>query len=250
MIKTLSPYYLNIFLIVSLSFEVCSSFTLQIFAWNGNKIDVPLEPIYEITKDNPALFDGSVEINISLLINDFIDFMPNFSNTTELVNGNNQYWVKTQIFYTTSNESDYTANFQEIVLFLQGYGYGLDGKNPQLPTNKILLSGTEFKVSRDSCFVFPFLIQEPTDDSELILEDVQNTTGDLFEYTFSINFTAFQIYVQFLIDGIWTDTALFADTTSPQIISTDLTGNFTTRIYTYNVATGNIIYSNEFEYIA
>jgi len=84
MIKTLSPYYLNIPLVAPLSLEVCSSFTLQIFVWNGIKTDVPFEPVYVMTKDNPALSDGSEEVNISLLINDYIDFTPNFSDKAGL----------------------------------------------------------------------------------------------------------------------------------------------------------------------
>lgn len=249
MIKSLSPYYLSVPLVAPLSLETCSSFTLQIFVWNGLKNDVPTEPIYEITKDNANASTGSEEINISLLVNDYINFTPSFSDTTELVNGSNQIWVKTQVLYTTTEETDYVPNYETTVLLLQGYGYGLDGKNPQPPTNNILLNGTEFKVDRDGKFVFPFLIQEPTDDSELVLTGVTLVTGSTYSYAFTSNFSLTQLYSQIEVSaGVWSTPVLFTGTTSPQTRTISAGGTFTTRILAFNELTGNTIYSNEFEY--
>lgn len=173
MIKSLSPYYLEVPLVAPLSLEVCTSFTLQIFVWDGLKNDPPADPIYEITKDNPTGSSATEEINIALLVNDYIDFVPNVSATTELVDGLNQRWVKTQILYTTTEPTDYVPNYVQTLLMTQGYGYGLQGKNTQLPTNNILLQGTEFKVSRTGKFVLPILIEEPV----LFVEILSYTTN-------------------------------------------------------------------------
>jgi len=88
-------------------------------------------------------------------------------------------------------------------LLLQGYGYGIEGKNTQLPTDNILLQGREFKVDRGGKFVFPFLIQEPTDDSELVITDVVNTDENNYEFTFTTNFIFTQLYVQYLIPEVY-----------------------------------------------
>ena len=200
MIKSLSPYYLEVPLIAPISLEVCTSFTLQIFVWDGLKNDPPTDAVYEITKDNPTGSSGSEKINIALLVNDYIDFTPNFSDLTELTNGLNQRWVKTQILYTTSNPIDYVANYEQVFLMTQGYGYGLQGENPQIPANNILLQGTEFKVNRTGKFVFPFLIQQPSVDTpEIVLESVVFDDSEpvwKFIFTFTYNFTVTNFFAQ------------------------------------------------------
>jgi hypothetical protein len=247
MIKSLSPYYLEVPLVAPLSLEVCTSFTLQIFVWDGLKNDPPAEPEYEITKDNPTASSGSEEINIALLVNDYIDFIPSFSDLTELADGLNQRWVKTQILYTTSDEDDFVPNYEQTFLMTQGYGYGLDGKNQQLPTNNILLQGTEFKVSRTGKFVLPILIQETVDASTLVLDSVILDTGSTYDYSFTSSFSFTQLYSQVRATSgdAWSTALLFSGTTSPQSRIVSVGGGvFETRIYAFNVLTGNNIFSN------
>jgi len=247
MIKGLSPYYLEVPLIAPLSLEVCTSFTLQIFVWNGLKADAPVDPIYEMTKDNPTASDTFEDVNISLLIDDYIDFTPSFSDITELADGANQRWVKTQILYTTSDPDDYVPNYEETLLLVQGYGYGLEGKNTQLPTNNILLQGTEFKVSRTGKFVFPFLIQETVDTSTLELDSVILDTGSTYDYSFTSNFSFTQLYSQVrgTSGDAWSTSLLFSGTTSPQSRIVSVGGGvFETRIHAFNPLTGNNIFSN------
>lgn len=247
MIKSLSPYYLEVPLVAPLSLDVCTSFTLQIFVWDGLKNDPPTDPIYEITKDNPTLSSESTEINIALLINDYIDFVPNVSAITELVDGLNQRWVKTQILYTTTDVDDYVPNYEQTLLMTQGYGYGLQGKNTQLPTNNILLQGTEFKVSRAGKFVFPILIQETVDASTLTLTSVVLDTGTTYDYSFTPSFSFTQLYsqVRSTSGDAWSTALLFSGTTSPQSRIVSIGGStFQTRIYAFNPLTGNTVYSN------
>ena len=106
MIKSLSPYYITIPFTSPLTSAICSAYTLQVFIWNGLKASVPTEPVYSITKKNPTGSDGNDKINIARLVNDHIDFMPQEMSVTGVYNGNNQAWVKTQVVYTTENESD------------------------------------------------------------------------------------------------------------------------------------------------
>jgi len=160
MIKSLSPYYLYIPFIAPISGLTATSFTLQIFVWNGLKNVVPAAANYEVTIDNVTSSTGSHKIDISLLVNDFIDFTPFDTTTTELIDGFNQYWVKTQVLYITTDPDDNVPNLEETILMTAGYGYGMDGENSQIPTNNILLSGAEFKVNRDGFFVLPILIEE------------------------------------------------------------------------------------------
>jgi len=163
MIKSLSPYYLTIPFVSPLTSVVCTEYTLQIFVWDGVKSTPPATPSYEITKQNIATSSGNDKVNIAMLVNDYIDFTPQTMTTLNLYNANNQVWIKTQVIYTTTDEDDLNlAQLESTNLMLQGYGYGLDGQNAQPPTNKILLSGTEFKVNRSGYFSLPIMLPEAT----------------------------------------------------------------------------------------
>jgi len=152
MIKSLSSYYLYIPWTSPLTSVVSTAYALRVYVWDGLKASPPATASYTMTKPNLATSSGTDKLDISQLINDYIDFEPN---------GNNQRWVKTTVTYTTSNELDLdVAQLPLTNLMLQGYGYGLDGENAQPPTNKVLMSGTEFKVFRNGYFNFPFIISE------------------------------------------------------------------------------------------
>ena len=216
MIKSLSPYYLTIPFVAPISEEICTSYTLQIFVWNGLKNIVPSVPTYEVTKLNPTGSDGSEQIDISLLINDFIDFAPFTSNDTELIDGFNQYWVKTQVLYTTSEEEDFVPNFETTVLMTSGYGYAMEGINPQIPSNNILLNGTEFKVSRSGKFVFPILIEEaePVEDTFATITNLDEY-GCLF-FIFNQPYTETGIAIETSTNGGTTWTYSVGSVTSPR----------------------------------
>ena len=159
MIKSLSSYYINIPFLSPLTSDVAIEYTLLIWVWNGTKFNPPVEPTYSKTKKN---IDSSVdtdEINIARLVNDFIEFTPQLGAGTGVYDGNNQRWVKTAVIYNTGNPIDTdVVQLQTTVLMLKGYGYGMQGENPQPPTNRILLQGTEFKVQRNGFFNLPIII--------------------------------------------------------------------------------------------
>jgi hypothetical protein len=173
MIKSLSPYYLTIPFKSPLTNEICTAYTLKVYVWNGLKNTPPATANYQVTKGNPTLSGGNDKINIARLVNDYIDFLAQTTGATGLYNGNNQRWVKTEIVYTTSDILDLNvAQIPTTTLLLQGYGYGLDGQNSQPPTNKILLSGDEFKVNRGGIFNLPILIDEPTSTINAVDETI------------------------------------------------------------------------------
>jgi hypothetical protein len=160
--------------------ETATAYTLKIYVWNGLKNTAPSTASYQVTKGNPTLSGGSDKVNIARLVNDYIDFLAQTSGLTGLYNGNNQRWVKAEIIYKTSNVLDLDlAQLPATTLLLQGYGYGLDGQNSQPPTNKILLSGDEFKVNRGGVFNLPILIDEPTS----IIDAVDETIGIFWQDT-------------------------------------------------------------------
>jgi len=173
MIKSLSPYYLYISFRSPLTLEICTAYTLQIFVWDGVKNSPPLTPSYSITKQNPSSSSGLDKVNIARLVNDYIDFTAQPMTATGLYDANNQRWVKTQIIYTTENELDLNVvQLPTTNLMVQGYGYGLDGENSQVPANKILLSGAEFKVNRNGFFNLPILISEPVSTLNAVDESI------------------------------------------------------------------------------
>jgi hypothetical protein len=251
MIKSLTPYYVNIPFVSPLTGATAITYTLNLFIWNGAKNNPPAEPQYQMTKDNPTSSTGTDKINIARLVNDYIDFIPNKSSTTELNDGINQVWVRQEVEYTTSDEDDNgVLQLAETVLCLKGYGYGLDGENPQPPTNKILIPIQDYKVNRNGFFNVPILIDEPVDDSELLITDVENTSGSTFEYTFTENFVFLTLQAQVRATSldIWSTPTTFAGLTSPQSRVVSLGGAFETRIFAYNELTGNVIYSNIFTF--
>lgn len=251
MIKSLSPYYINIPFVSPLTGATAISYTLNLFVWNGIKTTPPSEAQYRITKTNPTASDGVDKINISNLINDFIEFTPNKSTTTELNNGNNQVWVRQEVEYLTEDEDDNgVLQLAETNLCLKGYGYGLSGENPQPPVNKILIPILEYKVNRNGVFNIPILIDEPVDDSELVITDLANTSGSMYEYTFTTNFTfaSLQAQVRQNETSAWSNPTTFSGTTSPQSRIVSIGGGFQTRISAFNESTGNLIYSNIFTF--
>ena len=188
MIKSLSPYYVNIPFVSPLTGATAITYTLNLFIWNGAKNSPPSEPQYQITKENPTGSIGTDKINIARLVHDRLNFKPHKSFIRELNNGQNQVWVRQEVEYTTSDTDDNgVLQLAETVLCLKGYGYGLEGENPQPPDNKILIPIQDYKVNRNGIFNVPILIDEPTDASELVITDVVNTSGSTFEYTFTEN---------------------------------------------------------------
>lgn len=209
MIKSLSPYYLTVPFVSAASGDTCTSYTVSIFIWNGLKSAVPVTATIQLTKDNPTGSTGNdTTVNISKLIKDYITFAPQSNGSTDIINGENNQWVKTSYTYITDTASDATTP-QGVTtnLFSLGYSYGNEGQNVTTVAD-VLLTDNEFKVDRNGYFVVPVLLDEAltttgrvvsSPDSQInvsISEAATTTSGELVKY----------IWVQ--VDEATTDTSI------------------------------------------
>jgi len=160
MIKTLSPYYISIPKVNPNTLEVCGSYTFKLFIWSGSKSAIPATPEYESTKINASNSSATDKVDISRIVNDFIEFNCIQSTVTSLEDSYNQAWVKTVVYY---DDQPNLPQLAQIIFATKGYGYFMEGENPQIPNNKILLQGDEFKVNRNGYFVLPIMMDAPPD---------------------------------------------------------------------------------------
>lgn len=187
MIKTLSPYYITIPFVDPITEDTCTAYTLKLYVWDGVKATPPVTESYVLTKNNPTSSTGSDKVNIARLLNDFIDFMPATGTAISLIDGDNQRWCKLTLTYTTlveeiptlGTEQDYLTD-----LVIKGYSYGMEGENATINSNRILMSGVEFKVNRTGVFNVPIKILEPTTSAYyftgLYPESPEFSGGDVF----------------------------------------------------------------------
>jgi len=159
MIKSLSPHYVNTSFLSPLTGATCTEYTLQLYAWSGAIGSVPASPAYESTIVNIVSSTDESSVNISRLINDFIEFTTNSDAITNNLDGNNQLWVQHNVIYNTSDVADDGVK-QNITtdLVVSGYGYGLDGENPTSPADKMLIDGLDFNINKSGYFIVPILL--------------------------------------------------------------------------------------------
>ncbi len=249
MIKTLSPHYLLIPRVNPDSSVICISYTLKIYVWSGSKSAVPSTPDYEITRVNATSTDQDDKVNIARIVNDFIDFLCVQSVVTSLENGNNQYWVKTEVYY---NDQPTLAQLQNITLSVRGYGYFMEGENPQIPNNKILLEGDEFKVSRNGYFVLPIMMDEPEPVVPfLIIESITLDEGDDYTLVFTTNIAYDAVSYRFRLEPE-TDWTLGGDeiTASPfTIVIPTVSGTYNVQIFAFDPLTSEVVISASYDLI-
>lgn len=247
MIKSLSPYYLTIPFIAPATSTVCTSYTLYIFIWDGLKSSVPATPTYEITKKNPTASTGNDKVNIARLIADFIDFTPVDMTVTDLYNANNQIWIRTQVTYITGELEDLIPTQVSTELMVKGYSYGMDGENQSTPANKILLSGTEFKVDRNGFFNLPILIEETTVPlATLEITLIEETVAPLYDITYTETGTHDDILYRYRLQPstVWV-LGLEVVTASP--FNGELpavAGDYDVQLLTYDTINNEVVYSN------
>lgn len=247
--KTLSPYYITIPLVSPLTGETAIQYRLEIYVWDGLKSAVPSLATYSKTVNNASNSTGEHNVNISRLINDFIEFTPQDNASTALIDGNNQRWVKTQIFYQTVNESELnTPQSVDLDIIVKGYTYGNEGENQSTPANKNLISGTEFNVNRSGAFVLPIEIDQTIPPTpSIVITDVTLISGT----NYSVEFTSVGNYTDFTLlqtpDTGLPVLDLFLITTSPQTTVITFTGqDVTLKMSGFDNDTATNVESNEF----
>jgi len=247
MIKSLSPYYLTIPFVAPATSTTCTSYTLQIYIWNGDKTAVPATTTYEITKKNPTASTGNDRVNIARLISDFIDFTPVAMTVTDLYNADNQIWVRTQVKFTTGQPADLIPTLIQTELMVKGYAYGMDGENTSTPANRILLEGTEFKVQRNGFFNLPILIQETTTPlATLEITDITEDAAPLYDITYTESGTHDDILYQYRLQPstVWT-LGLEVVTASPFNVELPIVpGDYDVQLFTYDTINNEVVSSN------
>lgn len=102
MIKSNSPYYITTPFVSAASGLTSENYQLSVWVWNGLKSAPPATASYTTTKNNPTASTGSDKINIARIVNDYIEFAPQDTTSTSVINGNNQQWVKTSVIYNSN----------------------------------------------------------------------------------------------------------------------------------------------------
>ena len=213
--KTLSPYYITIPLESPLTSETAIEYRLELRVWDGLESAIPVSTTYSKTVKNISNSTGIHKVNVSRLINDFIDLTPQSNGSTAVIDGNNQRWFETSIFYTTIDPADDDVQQEiETKLIVKGYAYGNEGENTDTPTNKILLSGTEFNVNRDGIFTLPIetdaltvtAISYPSNEinfSELLVSTTDS--GEMVKYVFiDVSEASTDDYIEITYNGVTT----------------------------------------------
>lgn len=183
--KTLSPIYITIPFVSPLTGKTCTQYTLEIKVWEGLSSSVPVLASYSKTVGNLTSSTGSQEVNVSRLINDFIELTPQRNNATGLISGINQRWVQTAVIYVTSDAADDDVE-QDVDLFtiVKGYTYGNEGKNQETPINLNLINYNEFNVNRDGFFSLSVVPNDTNitaisyPDNQINYNNVVNVTTD------------------------------------------------------------------------
>ena len=191
MIRALSPYYITTNLTyLTPTLVVCSKYTLTIQVWDG--LDTEFDGSnpnvevnsYDITFVNTQADETIHDININAIIQDYIEFKqpyPNPGDTTQIIDGKNQQWVRTFVKYDDlTTEEDIAIDFMTL-----GYSYGNEGKNFDTVNGDILLAEQDYKVSRTGYFIYPFIVSDAVGYT-LTAESFPNT--ELYE-TYNIGNT-------------------------------------------------------------
>jgi hypothetical protein len=260
MIKSLSPHYITTPFESVILDEICLRYRLQVFVWSGLKQDIPDDAKYEITINNVEQSDGNSTINISRLINDFIDFkaIDSEDGFTNLENSPNQTWVKTQVFYTSQvGVESAIPEHENTNICVKGYGYGMSGVNPTTPTNKILMNINDYTMKEGGTFIVPIVLDEsePPTPPSITIATVTNTVDNLFSVVFTAvgTYSSLTAIVYPNTGGGLPDPVEFItiDATSPQVIepSVEITLISNIVLRGYDITTNQYIESTSFSFL-
>jgi hypothetical protein len=213
MILTKSPHYIN----VSLNYATTFSVTLKLYIWEGEKANEPVTPQYTLTKERPDITVGHLDIEIADLIHDYITNKPSLQSVSGKypTPSGNGVWVKYTIDFNDDTET--ITSLETIDFAVAGYGYFLEGINPQLPISRVLTSSTIQKV--DDSFYLPYYadgtisqlevsdgtttntyaIANETDSVNklgFLYIDINDYTGDFITVTDSVNEWTFEVVTE------------------------------------------------------
>ena len=176
MIRALSPYYIDTDLVYPSEATgtnvTCEYFTLTVQIWDGDKASPDPTNEYKLTYKNTSGSTGSHKINISSMIQDYVEFTApsplGYVSNTSLLDGNNQAWVYTYVEY----DGDTLEQFDEATeLMTLGYTYGDEGENYTNVPDDFLMPVMDYKINKYGIFIIPLLSDEVTDNDVTISVD-------------------------------------------------------------------------------
>lgn len=198
MIKTLSPYFFEVPLTDPITGLVCSKFKVDLYVWVGERDATPSQPAYTSTLINAEQSSGVKLVQVGSMLNDFIEWDSNSSGITTLSYSNSQVWSLINITYDELTN----ASISIFNLGLKGYGYFMDGNNPQPPSNKWLINGDDFSVQRNGMFCLSLLMQEaipaPPPEDEFKITSIEE---DGVTINFVNDLDSNLVFVQVSTDG-------------------------------------------------
>lgn len=149
MIKTRSPYYIT----APLTNSNTTAVTLTIKVNSQTENTSLSAPDYSVTKNRPSINASYLDFEISNIIRDKFEHKPIYNTSTGLLNSEqlNVLQLNYSLSYTGSG-GDLSVLNSDV---LDGYGYFLEGINPQVPTNKFLLSNDYYLINKNGYFNVP-----------------------------------------------------------------------------------------------
>ena len=149
MILTRTPHYITI----PIDFPTTTTdVVVSLYVWSGLKASIPATANYTWTKPVPTTTTSELKVNISNVVNDFIGEGKFSASTTGIQNAGLErgIWAYYLVEYTDGTET--IADLSDTLFCLEGYGTYLDGFNPTIPANGILIDGTNFQMSSTGSF--------------------------------------------------------------------------------------------------
>jgi len=128
----------------------------------------------------------------------------------------------------------------------------MDGANAQPPTNKIFLSGTEFKVQRNGYFVLPILIEETvTPLATLTITLIEEDVAPFYDITYVETGTHDEIYYRYRLqpETFWTVGDVFLEASPFAVELPAALGTYDVQLVTFDTINNVNVYSNIYEFI-
>src|SRR5690606_27211440 len=203
MIRSLSPHYIETPFVNPQNGITSDAYILEVFIWQGEKLSPPSEPEYSFTIPNPTASTGTNRVNISRVVNDFIDFEPQIATETSVLDGVNSAWVKTQIRYKVGNGTSF-AQQKVTELMTRSYYYAMDNQTLDEPIFRT--SSNEFKVKGGGVFCIPVLASE-TEEIEVSVKSYPELSSGAIDLTFTVSPSTNS---NTIVKNIWVEVPLYA----------------------------------------
>ena len=225
MIRSLSPYYVTVPFVSPASSETCTSYTLNVYIWDGLKASVPATVTYSYTKSNPTASTDSDKINISRILSDYIEPTPIEGTTSGIYDADITWWVKYEYTYVSAEPTDATTpQGTTTSIYSRGYTYGNEGENITTVTDRKLFAVDEFKVDRTGFYCVPILLDEsvatditvlsyPNSEINFSVSQPSTTTSSELVQNVWVNLseTTLDTYVVVSVDAVELCTILIED---------------------------------------